>query len=284
MDQNKKSQVMRYCGNCGKELVTNATFCAFCGAPIPKIGDFVPPSGDTPYIITKPKETSPRRSFFTNFRGAIVAPKEEMPIIASSPNFSQPFFLNLLIGVLAAISVFIFYNKFEMIFSESFLASFPLSMGSNENAILDFENYYRLILPVTSIFSILITWLLMSVILWVLHVIFASDLDSNARNYKKMATIVGWAQIPLMIYQIIMVLLYFFSPGGEIEFHSIIEREIRSSVSFGFFMTPLVIFAIIWSLALIYFPIKSLGSIKSNPVIICVIYGILYYFLFPTVI
>ncbi len=282
--ENENSPTMRYCGNCGKELVSNAAFCAYCGAPITKIQDFSSHQVGAPYIITEPVEESPRRAFLTNFRGALTAPREEMPQISSSPNFSQPFILNLVIGLITAVALLIFFNKFDMQFTESFVDSIPLGLGAEDASLEEFKGFYQYLLPISSIFAILLNWFLMSAILWILHVIFASDLTSDMRKFKKMATIVGWAQIPLIFTQSIAGLFYLFSPGGEVVYNSLWEREIITSLSFDVFSPIIMIVAIIWSVAMIYYAIKSLGSVKSNPLIICVIYGILYFILFPTVI
>jgi hypothetical protein len=277
--------IMRFCGNCGKELVSNAAFCAYCGAPIAKVQDFSSHQADIQYIVTKPVEERPRRSFLTNFRGALVTPREEMPQISSSPNYLQPFLLNLIIGLITAFALLIFYSKFDIKFSESFLDSMvPFGMGTGDASIEELKDFYRYLLPISSIFAILLNWIIMSIILWILNAILASDLPSEIRRFKKMATIAGWAQIPLIFTQIITMLFYLFSPGGEVIYNSIWEREIISSVSIDVISPIIVIAAIIWSVALIYYAIKSLESAKSNPLVICLIYGILYFFLFPTVI
>ena len=278
MDQNKKSQIMSYCGNCGKELVVNATFCAFCGTPIPKIGDYIPPQDDTLHIVTKSIETSPRRSFFTNFRGAIVAPKEEMPKIAASPNFSQPFFVNIIIGFLTVIGLMIFFDKYEIIFDEAFFTFLP----TDGIDIEEYKELYKALLPISSPISTLLNWLILSFILWLLHTIFASDLRSNQRNYKTMATIVGWAQLPMIINQIITIIYnaFFITSGGVVIFRSLGDMEITSPVGgtdipLDMILLGVEIMLVAWSLYLIYYAIRSLGSFKANPVTICVVYGIL---------
>ena len=284
MNFNESTPIMKFCGNCGKKLLENATFCAYCGAPISKVGDVTPHQGEIPHIMTRSMKISPQRPFLANFRGALLTPKEEMPQIVSSPNFSQAFLLNLLIGILAAIALWIFYNKFEIFFSDSFINLIPLDVGDEEITLSELKNLYKVLLPISALISIIINWLILSLILWILHVIFASDLDSNMRNYKTMATMVGWAQIPLIIHQFITIIIFILSPGGQVIFNSIWERVIINGVPFADFFLVIDIMAILWSAVLLYYAIKSLGSVKANPLFICVIYGILYYFLFPIVV
>jgi hypothetical protein len=278
MDQNENLPIMRYCGNCGKALIANATFCAYCGAPIPKTGDLFPSQGSTPYIVIKTPEITPRHPFLDNFRGAIFTPKIKMPQIASSPNYSQPLLVNLIVGFLTVIGLMIFFSKYEIIFSESFFTFLP----TNETDITEYMDLYKVLLPISSPISTLINWLILSLLLWLLHAIFASDLNSNARNYKTMATIVGWAQIPMIINQVITIIYnqFLLSSGGQVVFRSIGEMEISApgggaDVLFDTLLLGIEILLILWSLVLIYYAIKSLGSFKSNPIVICAIYGVL---------
>jgi len=283
MNQNERSPIMRYCGNCGKELLAKATFCAYCGAPIPKIGAIPTPQGGIPYLVEEKSEITPRRPFLVNFRGAILTPKTAMPQITSSPNYTQPILINLLVGILFAIGLFIFFGKFEIIFSDTYLDALPLEIFPDESILSEYESFYTFFMPITSIIYPLLISLLLSLILWALHAIFASDLNRNDRNYKKMVTIVGWAQIPLIFNRIITGILYFLSQGGTIEYYSVFEREIRANIPIDQFSLVLMLITILWSLVFIYFSIKSLGSKKSNPLTICMIFGILNLFFFPTI-
>ncbi len=283
MNFNKSTPIMKFCGNCGKKLLENATFCAYCGAPIPKIGDSTPLQGAIPYVMTKSMEITSRRPFLDNFRGALLTPKEEMPQIVLSPNYSQPLLVNLLVGILTAIALGIFFSKYEIIFSDSFFNFLP---GTEEINLSEYMELYKVLLPIFTPISTLMNWLVLSLILWLLHKIFASDIDSKARNYKTMATIVGWAQIPMIIYQFITIIynMFFVSRGGQIIFQSLGEMEIISpeggtSFLFDALLFGIEIMVILWSLILIYYAIKSLGSFKSNPLAICVIYGVLSFLL-----
>ena len=59
-------------------------------------------------------------------------------------------------------------------------------------------------------------------ILWVLVTIFASDILSSDRNFRKMATIAGWAQIPVILQQITSIVVsIIFMTDGTIEYQSL---------------------------------------------------------------
>ncbi len=283
MDHNEESQVIGYCGECGKKLIANATFCAYCGAPIPKIGGFIPPQANIPYTITNTREVSPPQPFLSNFLNVISTPKEKMPGIASSPNLSQPLLVNIIIGILAFIAMSILIYNSTVSLDASLLTLIP----SDELSVQEFTDLFKISIPFSAPIVILLNWLILSLILWILHAFFASDLSSYDRDFKTMATIVGWAQIPNIFHQLVTIVVHYFvlSPGGEINIGSFGQMEITPPAGSSDILSRTILYGsgilfIFWSLVLIYYGIKSLGSDKANPVTICSIYGVLRIVLF----
>ena len=106
----KDNKGIKYCGNCGKKLIENAVFCAYCGFSLEigkpvggqnrKSADLTIPTNDQDYSITHQEPVVPYtpyhieriqpRPFLDNFKGALVSPKTDLPLIASKPNLSQP--------------------------------------------------------------------------------------------------------------------------------------------------------------------------------------------------
>ena len=130
----------------------------------------------------------------------------------------------------------------------------------------------------------LVRWLIYTIILWVLFTIFASDLASHDRNFKKMATITGWAQIPMILQQVTSILLYtFFLTDGEIVYQSMTEISIVVGGEIPGLLNLMVqgiqIFLLLWSVLLIYYAVKSFGSLRMNPATISAIYGVILFVL-----
>ena len=147
-DSNGKN-VVKFCGNCGKKLIEQASFCAYCGFSIgirkseqnqtQEIGYTSETFRDQTFSISHEKPGVPTtpylekkiqpRPFFTNFRGAILTPKSDLPLIANIPNISQPLILNLIIGFLSGLAMFVMLTKVKITFSSAFFDSLVLILG-----------------------------------------------------------------------------------------------------------------------------------------------------------
>ncbi len=298
------NNVIKYCGNCGKNLIENASFCAYCGSSIEirkqkethtqRIADYSVPMNDqghstahqrpgvpyTPYV----KERIQPRPFLTNFKGAVLTPKTDLPLIAAKPNIFQPLILNMIIGVLSSVAMVIMLSKVKITLSPTFFDSLTTNLDPTIFNINQLEQMLAISTPMFAPIETLVRWLLYSIILWVLLSIFASDIASPDRNFRKMATITGWAQIPMILQQITsIVLYYFFLTEGEIVYHSMTEISIVAGGEITGLLNLLVqgiqIFLLLWSVLLIYYAIKSLGSMKTNPATISMIYGVVMFVL-----
>ena len=303
MSDLNENNVIKYCGNCGKNLIENASFCAYCGSSIEikkqkepqtlKTADFnIPTNGQghsvthqrpgvpyTPYI----KERIQPRPFLTNFKGAILTPKIDLPLIAAKPNLSQPLILNMIIGLLSSVAMVIMLSKMKITLSPTFFDSLTTDLDPSVFNINDLEQMLAISTPIFAPLETLFRWLLYSIILWVLFSIFASDIASPDRNFRKMATITGWAQIPMILQQITSILLYsFFLTDGEIVYQSMTEIRIVTGGDLellNILLLGIQTLLLLWSVLLIYYAIKSVGSMKTSPATISMIYGIVMFIL-----
>ena len=296
-----ENNVIKFCGNCGKKLIENASFCAYCGFSIDmgiqkqgqtqKIANLTEPSKVHDYPVTHQgpgvpytpyvKEKIVPRPFFTNFRGAILTPKTDLPLIAAKPNLFQPLILNLIIGILSSVAMVVLFSKMSITISPAFYDSLPSDIYPVE---FDVNLLNRIMTISVMIFSPLVAlaqWLIYSFILWILFSIFGSDIESYNRNFRKMATITGWAQIPMILHQVMAILTTtLFMNDGTIEYQSLTETIITGGefpLSISLVQQGIQILLLVWSVVIIYYGIKSLGSLRTNPTTISVIYGVIVF-------
>ena len=97
MDENINQSDLKFCGNCGKPLLTNAMFCAYCGAQIPEIETMNLPYKELHEFEPSISRIEPLRPFLQNFRGILLSPTKEIPQIITRPNLTQPIIINVLI-------------------------------------------------------------------------------------------------------------------------------------------------------------------------------------------
>jgi hypothetical protein len=285
LENSGRDSGLRFCGNCGKNLLPNATFCAYCGAEIPKLAALSPVYKEIPKLEPSIHQIEPLRPFLQNFTGIMISPKKDFPQIITKPNLSQPFILNVLIGFLSAITLVTYFNKIPIRFSQSFIDSFLVSPGLEDMDPSEFISLFTQLIPIfTPIFQI-ISWVLYSLILWILIAVFASDLVPQKRNFKTMMTITGWSQLPTIFLQLIMIVYnLLLLPSGEIIFHSMFEIEtiipVPTPQIIDFLLVGVEFFILFWRVFLIYYAVKSLASINTNVTVICIVYGIIV-FLMP---
>ena len=97
-----------------------------------------------------------------------------------------------------------------------------------------------------------------------------------------MATITGWAQIPMILQQITSIFVYFFYlTDGEIVYESMTEINFISGgeipLVINLLLQGIQIFLLLWSVLLVYYGIKSIGSMKTNSATISMVYGIIIF-------
>jgi hypothetical protein len=301
MSDFNENNVIKYCGNCGKNLIKNASFCAYCGSSIEigrqkepqtqRTAGFNLPTNDQDYSITHQmpgvpytpyiKEKIHPRPFLTNFKGAIFTPKTDLPLISAKPNIYQPFILNFFIGLLSSVALVILFSKMNVTISPTFYDSLPNDLNPVEFDINNLNQILTISIMILAPLMFLVQWLLYSIILWVLIAIFASDILSSDRNFKKIATITGWAQIPMILQQITAIVVStFFMTDGTIEYQSITETVITGGelpLLIDLLEQVIQIFLLLWSVLLVYYGIKSIGSMKTSPATISMIYGIVIF-------
>ncbi|MFW9777283.1 MAG: YIP1 family protein [Candidatus Heimdallarchaeota archaeon] len=273
----------KYCGSCGKELLPGAAFCAHCGAPVPKLGpqslSQIPAS---PYYITsRPamSHTEPPLPFLQYFQGVIITPQKEMPKIVERPNYKHPFFLSLLIGILAGVSMAVFLSKLRMtIFPEFYQNIAGVDLPASFYDEFDFESYLRFTFIILSVLGPIISWLVDSVILYLLMAVVAPAVSSHRRNFKTAATITGWASVPQFVGQIVDI-------GYNWFFVSEMTVVLRTSEDIQKIAIPAVsgfaelillgigIGVLIWGGLMVYWGVKSMVPEGNQPVIISVIYS-----------
>jgi hypothetical protein len=145
--------------------------------------------------------------------------------------------------------------------------------------------FNQLMLLFTPIAQIL-NWLLYSLVLWILVALLASDIVPRRRNFRTIASIAGWGQLPILFQQLVMIgYNLLLLPRGEIIFHSVFEIEARVLETtslieiFDYILLGIEFFTLLWSIFLIYYAVKSLGSMKSNTSLICIVYAVIIFFM-----
>ena len=301
MSDFNENNIIKYCGNCGKKLIENASFCAYCGFSMEnrkpkegqtqKMADWQIPTRNQDYSITHQgpgvpytpyrKERVQPRPFFTNFKGAVLTPKTDLPLIAAKPNLSQPLILNFFIGLLSSVALVVLFSKMNVTISPTFYDSLPNDIYPVEFDINNLNQIMTISVMILAPLMFLIQWLLYSIILWVLIAIVASDILSSDRNFRKMATITGWAQIPAILQQLTSIVVStFFMTEGTIEYQSITETVITGGELpslIDLLEQGIQIFLLLWSVLLVYYGIKSIDSMKTSPATISMIYGIVIF-------
>ncbi len=296
----------RFCGNCGQKLLEGATFCAYCGTPVPTIDSTgvaslkpstqytpVPPTvtdeGAPPYPASYRAERltkEPPSPFIQHFQGVLISPKEEMPQITKRPNLKQPFLVVLIVGIIAGIATVILYSK--LVFTQEFIDEMFSSVGYSADVIegMDMQSLAQfsfmlggLFLPVMYI----IGWIIINTsILWGLHAIISSQVPSHDRNFKLMATITGWAYLPRILEELVnAALVAIFVPQTEVSSMSdlVAIESFESLGEFGFILSlvSMLIFfiSLIWGSILVYFASKVIDPEGSHAIVIVVLYSII---------
>ncbi|MFW9854082.1 MAG: YIP1 family protein [Candidatus Thorarchaeota archaeon] len=280
MAMNSNTTSPKYCGSCGKELLSGADFCAYCGAPVPKLGPQslhqIPTS---PYYVTSRPTLSPTEPpfpFLKHFQGVILTPQREMPIITGRPNIKQPLILNLVIGILAGAAIAVFLSKASMTFYPEFYQSLE-QMGLPLTSSFDFESYILFSFFIGSLIGPLIFWLLNSGILYLILVVMAPNTPSPPRNFRTTATIAGWASVPQIVGETFNIFYnLIFVPETSFEFSDFedIQNIALPVVSGPIEWVSLALDAglLIWGVLLVYWALKSIFPQGNQPVVIAVGY------------
>jgi hypothetical protein len=294
----------RFCGNCGQKLLEGATFCAYCGTPVPDIDSTGVTSAkpytqftSTPSTVTDrgiPAYQAPYRPerivkepplpFTQHFQGVLLSPQLEMPRIAKQPNLKQPFLVVLIVGIIAGIASVTLFSKVS--FSPEFTEDFFQSIGYSTDLIEGFEmeSLMQTSLMMGAFISpvgYIINWIIInSIILWILHTLISSQVPSQERNFRIMATIAGWSFLPLIFDELVYLLfVVFFVPATTVNnMAELTALETLGSVG-GIGIILLIISFIfqIWSAILVYFASKSIDAEGYHAIIIAILYAIVPY-------
>lgn len=284
----------KFCGNCGQKLLEEATFCAYCGTPVPSadqtgIAGSKPSSEYTtppPSFATRPTPSrdylrvprEPPNPFVQHFQGALLSPQFEMPRIAKRPNVSQPFLVVLLCGIIAGIAMYIIISKSTIEFSPAFVDNLGLS-----GLDIDSEEYLQFmqtIMAFSTPLGFLFSWLLGSLVLWILQAIFSSKIPSHKRNFKTMLTIVGWSFLPRIFNELIRLIIFvvLVEPTTYVIDDLFDISALNSPIGLAgdiLFFADLIFF--IWGVGLVYFAVKSIDPEGSHAVIIGIIYAVVIF-------
>jgi hypothetical protein len=300
MSKDTSSISPKFCGSCGKELLKGATFCAYCGAPVPPLqtsqATSVKPSSEPitspttvstgyppyPYQYTPTQRIiEPPFPFFQHFQGVLLSPQNEMPQIVKRPNLRQPLIIVLLTGILMGISLYILISKASIQISESF--SDPFGAAGSEG--ISAEQYVQMfiqIMPLASPIGYLSNWVIGGVILWIILAIVSSQIPSHERNFKTGLTIVGWSFIPRIFSELIRIVVYTVLVGP----YTLIVNDIYDLTvispplgSLGLILSFMDIFFLIWSVVLIYFAVKSIDPQGSHGIITAIAYAVINFIL-----
>jgi len=303
MSYDKPKTTPRFCGNCGQKLLEGATFCAYCGTPVPSITSTGELSSkpSTPYTSMPPTVTDrgipayqpPYRverianhplPFIQHFQGVLLSPQLEMPRIAKRPNLKQPFLVVILVGIIAAIASLLIFSK--VTFAPGFADEFFQSMGYSSDLIegIEIESLMQTSLMMGAFLSpigYIINWIIInSIILWILHAIFSSQIPSQERNFKVMATIAGWSFVPLIFDELIyLIFVVLFVPATTVNnMAELTALETLGSIGgIAIFLLPISLIFQIWSAVLVYFASKSIDVEGYHAAIIAILYAIVPY-------
>lgn len=283
-----------FCGDCGQKLLDGATFCAYCGTPVPS-SDQTGIAGSKPsseYITPPPSFSTrptpsrdylrvprePPNPFVQNFQGALLSPQFEMPRIAKRPNVSQPFLVVLLAGIIAGIAMYILISKSSLEFSPAFVES--LGLSGLDIDVEEYGQFMQTIMAFSTPLGILVSWLIGCLVLWILQAIFSSRIPSHERNFKTMLTIVGWSFLPRIFFELIRLVI--FAVLVEPTTYVVDDLLDVSALSFPLgFAGDILYFAqfifFIWGVGLVYFAVKSIDPEGSHAVIISIIYAVILF-------
>lgn len=295
----------QFCGNCGQKLLKGATFCAYCGTPVPSaetpgavtpkspseystMPPTVPPGTHPAYPPTyRPgyQMTEPPLPFLQHFQGVLLSPRLEMSRIAKRPGLKQPLVIVLISGILASIATIILFSRIDFTpeFIDDMFSSLGYSSDMFDDLDMDMQSFIRITFMLNGIFmplSYLIAWIIVNTfILWILHAIISPEVSSHERNFKIIATITGWAFLPRVFEELINVfLVVFFIPQTEVSNMSDLTA-IESFESAGelspilLIISLLIIFiSLIWSCLLVYFGSKTIDPEGSHAVVIIILY------------
>ncbi|UCG90296.1 MAG: YIP1 family protein [Candidatus Heimdallarchaeota archaeon] len=301
MSKNGPETTPKFCGNCGQKLLGGATFCAYCGTPVPTIESTgvvsakpsspyapIPPTVSSRGAPTYPPSYRPERivrepalPFAQHFQGVLLSPQLEMPRIVKRANLSQPFLIVLIAGIISGIALFILTSKTTIEFSSGLFESLGMS-----GADIDMEEYMQFFMMMTAFFTpfgFLISWIIGSIVLWILQAIFSSQVPSHERNFKTMATIVGWSFLPRIFNELVRLAAFIFLIEPSIV--TIDDIWDLSAISaplgiIGDILSFVDIIFLIWGVVLVYFAVKSIDPEGSHAVIIGIIYAVILFFVF----
>ncbi|MFW9902837.1 MAG: YIP1 family protein [Candidatus Thorarchaeota archaeon] len=292
----------KFCGNCGQKLLEGATFCAYCGTPVPAIDstgvtstksstqftsmpstvtDRGVPAYQTPYRLERIVKDPPL-PFIQHFQGALFSPQLEMPRIAKRPNLKQPLLVVLIVGIIAGAASFLLFSK--VTFTPEFTKDFFQSIGSSTDLGIENESLMQMSLMMGALISpvgYIINWIIInSLILWILHTLISSQLPSHERNFKLMATIAGWSFLPLIFDELIyLIFVVLFIPATTV--NSMAEltglESLGSVGAAGLILLVISFIFQIWSAVLVYFASKSIDPERYHATIIAVLYAIVPY-------
>ena len=291
----------KFCGNCGQKLLEGATFCAYCGSPVPSVDSAGVVSSKPPssYNSIQPSVSSrgapayqapyrperiraePVLPFIQHFQGVLISPQLEMPQIVERPNFRQPLFLVLIAGILAGITILITYSKVTPDFTDEFIRS--VGYTSDMSEFLDLDTLMQMSLMIGEPLGFLVSWIIIDTfVLWGLHAVISSEVPSYKRNYKIMATITGWSFLPRIFEQIVnIILVILFVPPSTITINSMSDLAVLDAlglpdeIALISFLFGLVIQ--LWSVVIVYFAVKSIDPIGSHAIMIVIAYALLPY-------
>ncbi|UCE13682.1 MAG: YIP1 family protein [Candidatus Heimdallarchaeota archaeon] len=289
----------QFCGNCGQKLLKGATFCAYCGTPVPATdtSGVVTPKAPSDYSSIPPtvsprthpaypptyrpeyQMTEPPLPFIQHFQGALLSPQLEMTQIIKRPNLTHPFLVVLITGIIAGIALYILTLKTTIEFSPEFWES----MGLSE---LDYDmgESMQIFMMMTAFFTpigFFISWIIGSIILWVLLAIISSNVPKHERNFKTMATAVGWSFLPRIFNEIVRLVVFavFVEPSTMV-IDDLFDFSILGAPAgiIGDMLFFADILFLIWGTVLIYFAVKSLDPEGAHAVIIAIIYTVIIFF------
>lgn len=290
----------KYCGNCGKQYIDGATFCAYCGTPIPVINANVTANTKSIFSTTSIQSSYDKRSissyhssseqdrmlsdpslpFTQHFKGVLLSPQAEMPqIVNRKPNLIHPLFIVLICGIFSAISSFILLSKTTIQLSNTFSDPLLSTAGISAEEYIQILSSY--VIPFSTAITFLIFWVISGLVLWIAQSLISSNIPAHRRNFKVQLTISGWSYLPLIFYELIKVIVItLLVEPSTFVVNELYDIALIGSLpdTIGLFMTIISIFFLIWRVLIVYFAVRTLDPEGSHATIITVVYAILVFF------
>lgn len=275
---------IRYCGHCGAELFGGAKFCGVCGKSSVIDEPVTQPYGYQPRVVTPTvNQNIIRTPLIPTLVEVISNPLKGMERATLSPNWKSPFTIILGIGILSVISLIITFSKITVILTEAFKNAFISEIMMSSSDVLELDgSLITLTLYFTALLEPILSWLIGSVILWILLSIATSSyVHPSRRSLKMSANLVGWSSVPQMFLGLLEIVnSALFVPAGTIQLNVVDDYYglLYISTQLDDLLLIAYLGVLLWSGFILYNGLKHISTAKNHPMIITVLFMAISFF------